>query len=60
MGYKDKGKIKRIADERGVSPSELVAQAIAEHGSEFKAAIALGVYPNALRWYREAKVTVRR
>lgn len=43
------GKIDAIAQERGEAAEEFIPRLIREHGSIHKAAIALGVYPNAIR-----------
>ncbi len=46
-------KLKKIADEQQISVPELVQRALkATNGNEFKAAIALGVYPSAIRYWR--------
>lgn len=49
-------KLKKIAAEQNISVTELVQRALkATNGNEFKAAVALGVYPNVIRYWRLGK-----
>jgi hypothetical protein len=46
-------KLAKLARERKISIQKLIENALAENkGNEFKAAMSLGVYPNALRYHR--------
>jgi transposase-like protein len=45
------GNIEAIAHERGVSTEELVTAAIEKHGSILRAAMALEVAPNTIRYW---------
>lgn len=49
----EKGKLKKLADQRGVDVKELVTTAINEHGSILAAARALGVTPNAIQYRKK-------
>lgn len=42
-------KLQAVAAERGISVDELVFRTVEETGSVYKAAVALDVYPNAIR-----------
>lgn len=43
------GTLQKLAAERGLTPRELCEIAISTHGSDLKAAMSLGVYPNTVR-----------
>jgi hypothetical protein len=52
-------KLEKMAKARQISLEKLISEALAAaNGNEFKAAMALGVYPNALRYHR-AKQAVK-
>ena len=56
-----RGKLTRIAAERGQSVGEIIARALAENGSVQQAAGALGVAPNALHcWIKANGYQVKR
>jgi hypothetical protein len=49
-------KLKSLAEAKGISVQQLCKQAVAEHGTVFKAAIALGVYEHTIRYHlKQAK-----
>lgn len=48
-----KGKLKKLADERGVDVKALVIAAIEQHGSILAAATALGVTPNTIQYHKK-------
>lgn len=51
-----RNKLKQIAADQNISVPELCKRAVAEHGTTFKAAIALGVYENTIRYHlKQAK-----
>lgn len=55
------GKIDQIAQERGETADTLIPRTIHEEGSVHNAAVALGVYPNAIRyWLKKHGRAVRR
>ncbi len=54
MSHTDR--LAKIAKAKGMTVKALVEQALAESGgNEFKAAVSLGVYPNAIRYHRTGK-----
>lgn len=48
-----KGRLKKLSREAGFDDNvkAFVKAEVKKHGSEFKAAQALGVYPNAIHWH---------
>jgi len=42
-----------IAKRAGKTPEQLAVEAMALHGTELKAAVAFGVYPNVIRYWRK-------
>lgn len=50
-----KDKLKKLADEQGLTVKQLCEKAKAEHGTELMAAMSLGVYPNTIRYHLNKK-----
>jgi hypothetical protein len=49
-------RLAKIAKAKGLTIKALIDQALAENGgSDYRAAVALGVYPNAIRYHRTGK-----